>query len=34
MGKRNEIQKNARRGGNIIDGAHYRRAMAPVGISV
>jgi hypothetical protein len=31
---RNEIQKDARRGRSIIDGALYRRAMAPVGIPV
>ena len=31
---RNEIQKDARRGRSIVDGALYRRTMAPVGILV
>ena len=32
--KGNEIQKNARRGRSIVDGALYRWAMALVGIPV
>ena len=32
--KRNEIQKNARRGRSIVDGAIYRRAMDPIVIPV